>query len=95
VPHPNGGQGNACAVHHTFQHVYTHIGMNGVQFTSTTGETMTATRGVAQDGITVTIILTGERHVHGRVCAACWGYMQSCTGERVGQAVAPLDTITP
>lgn len=93
MAHPNGGQGNPLQVHHSFQQAYLHVGVNGVAFTSTTGENMTATQGIAQDGVAPTIVLTGDRHVHGRVCSACWGYMQSCTGERIGQAVAPLDTL--
>jgi hypothetical protein len=94
MPHPAGGKGGTCTpvVKHTFPQAYAHVGVNGVQFTSTTGEKMIATRGFAKDGITPTIVLKGERNVHGRVCKACWGYMLSCTGERVGQAAMPLDS---
>jgi hypothetical protein len=93
MPHPNGSQGNPLTVRHTFQQAHSHVGVNGITFTSTTGETMTATQGVAQDGVTPTIVLSGERHVAGRVCSACWGFMLSCTGERIGHAVAPLDAL--
>jgi hypothetical protein len=98
MPHPGGGKGGTCtpAVRHTCPQAYAQVGVNGVQFTSTTGKKMIATRGFAKDRITETIVLSGERNVHGRVCKACWGYMRSCTGERVGQAVVPLDsTIIP
>ena len=91
MPHPNGSQGNPFPVRHTFQQAYEHVGINGTAFFSTTDEAMTAKQGVAQDGTTLTIVLAGERHVAGRVCAACWGFMLSCTGERIGHAVAPLD----
>ena len=93
MPHPQGGQGNMFQTQHTFDEAYAFVGVNGVEFESTTGEQMRAEQGIAQDGITPTIVLNGERHIHGRVCHACWGYRQSCTGERIGQGVEPLDDI--
>lgn len=95
MPHPHGSNGNPLPVAHTFAQAYAHVAGAGCAFLSTTGEAMTASQGFAGDGVTPTIVLTGQNHVHGRVCAACWGYMTSCTGERVGQAVAPLDAIVP
>lgn len=71
MPHPNGSRGNPLPVRHTFQQAYAHVGVDGISFHSTTAEAMTATRGVAQDGVTTTLILSGERHVAGRVCEAC------------------------
>ena len=80
--------------HHTFpEQAYARVGVNGLASTSTTGEAMTASQGVAQDGVTPTLVLTAERHVAGRVCSACWGFMLSCTGERIAHAVAPLDAL--
>lgn len=95
MAHPNGSTGNVFPVRRSFGQAYTHIGLAGIDFESTTGEAMRATQGVAGDGVTPTIVLTGERNVHGRVCQACWGNMLSCTGERIGQAVAPLDSLVP
>lgn len=93
--HPNGSDGNALPVERTFAEAYACVAGAGRAFVSTTGEPMTATQGLAGDGVTPTIVLQGQNYVHGRVCAACWGYVTSCTGERVGQAVAPLDAIVP
>lgn len=95
MAHPNGSNGNALPVRHTFAQAYAYVGPAGVQFESTTREAMQATQGVAGDHVTPTIVLTGENNVHGRVCAACWGCMLSCAGERIGQAVAPLDSLVP
>jgi len=94
MPHPNGSTGNPLHVVHTFAQTYTYIGHAGLAFLSTTGEPMTASRGLAGDGLTPTIVLQGQNSVHGRVCAACWGNTRSCTGEWIGQAVTPLDTAT-
>ncbi len=95
MPHPEGGQGNIFPMQHTFDEAYRYIGVDGIVYESTTGEEIHAERGFAQDGVTPTIVLNGERHVHGRVCRECWGFRQSCTGERVGQCVEPLDNIIP
>lgn len=93
MPHPNGSVGNPVTVAHTFEEAYSRVGMREIEYFSTTGEPLTATQGIAGDGVTPTIVLRGQRHVHGRVCAACWGFMTSCTGERIGQAVSPLDEV--
>lgn len=93
--HPNSSNGNALPVGHIFAQAHAYVAGAGRAFTSTTGEPMSATQGLAGDGITPTIVLQGQNHVHGRVCAACWGYTKSCTGEWVSQAVAPLDAIVP
>ena len=95
MAHPNGSNGNTLPVTHTFAQAYAYVAGTRRNFISTTGEPMTATQGLAGDGVSPTIVLQGQNHVHGRVCSACWGYMTSCTGERVGQAVAPLDAIVP
>jgi hypothetical protein len=92
MPHPHGSNGNALTVVHTFEQAYNFVSPAGVDFRSTTDETMNASQGVAGDGTTPTIVLRGENNIHGRVCNACWGFMQSCTGERIGQAIAPLDS---
>jgi hypothetical protein len=93
MPHPNGSSGNPLTVIHTFAEAHASVGNAGIEYFSTTGERMTARQGLAGDGVTPTIVLQGQNHVHGRVCAACWGFMTSCTGERIGQAVTPLDEI--
>ena len=93
--HPNGSTGNAITVTHTFDLAYAGVAGVGRAFTSTTGEPMTATQGIAGDGVTPTIVLRGLNHIHGRVCSAYWGHSTSCTGERVGQAIVPLDAILP
>lgn len=93
MPHPNGTTGNPLPVIHTFEEVHASVGNVGVEYFSTTGERMTARQGLAGDRVTPVIILQGNNNVHGRVCAACWGFMTSCTGERIGQAVSPLDGI--
>lgn len=93
MPHPNGSNGNVLAVIHTFAEAYSYVGRRDIEFLSTTGEQMTASQGIAGDGVTPTIVLRGLNHVHGRVCSACWGFMTSCTGERIGQAVSTLDEV--
>lgn len=93
MPHPNGSDGTPLPIKHTFRQAYAYVGQAGLVFTSTTGEPMKASQGLAGDGVTLTIVLRGQNSVHGRVCAACWGNSESCTGERVGQAVAPLDEV--
>ncbi len=93
MPHPNGSQGKARLVLHTFDQVLAFVRQiqGKCSFQSSTGENMIATIGTARDGRTPLVVLKGERNVHGRVCEACWGYSSSCTGERVGQAIIPLD----
>lgn len=91
MPHPHGSDGNPIAINHTFRQAYAHVGLAGFEFISSTGELMRASQGLAGDGVTPTIVLRGQNSVHGRVCAACWGNSASCTGERIGHAVAPLD----
>lgn len=91
MPHPNGSNGNPLPITHTFAQIYASVGQAGLEFLSTTGEPMTASQGLAGDRVTPTIVLRGQNNVHGRVCASCWGYTISCTGERIGQAVVPLD----
>lgn len=93
MPHPQGSDGNLIQVRNSFDEIYQFVGANGTNFLSTTGESMTARQGMAGDGVTPIIVLEGERHVHGRVCVACWGYQTSCTGERIGQAVIGIDGI--
>lgn len=93
MPHPNGSNGNLLAVTHSFAEAYSCVSRGEIEYLSTTGEQMTASLGVAGDGITPIIVLRGLNHAHGRVCAACWGFMTSCTGERIGQAVSTLDEV--
>lgn len=90
MPHPNGGQGSTVAMPVTFQVAYARVGNQGLHFVSSTDEPMIARQGLAQDRRTPTISLRGQHHIHGRVCAACWGFSRSCTGERIGQASTPL-----
>lgn len=93
MPHPHGSNGNALRMAHTFMQAYAYVAGAGLEFVSTTNEQMNASQGIAGDGTTPTIVLRGENNVHGRVCAACWGFTTSCTGERIGQAVVPLDAL--
>jgi hypothetical protein len=66
------------------------VDVDGADFQSTTDESMVARQGHAGDRVTPVIVLEGERNVHGRVCAECWGYQTSCTGERIRQATVGL-----
>lgn len=91
MPHPHGSEGAPVDVSLTFDQVYGFVGEGGANYQSTTNEAMTARRGHAGDGVTPVIVLEGERNVHGRVCASCWGHQTSCTGERVSQAIVGLD----
>jgi hypothetical protein len=93
MPHPNGSAGNPLTVIHTFADAYSDVGSREIEYLSTTGAPLTATQGLAGDGVTPTIVLRGQNYVHGRVCASCWGFMTSCTGERIGQAVSTLDEV--
>jgi len=95
MPHPNGGHGNRSALSHTFKQSYDSIGAGGLIFTSSTGEQITATHGLAGDRITPTIVFIGERGRHGNVCRACWGFQKNCSGTRIGHLTVPLVGILP
>jgi hypothetical protein len=90
MPHPNGGQGNTFTVTHSFQEIISMLRADDIQFTSNTGENMTATTGRTRGGQDA-IVFRGENVPHGNVCAACWGYRINCCGTRVGQAVEAFD----
>lgn len=90
MPHPEGGQGPRVRPRCTFARAFDRAAAGGADFTSTTGEPMTARLALARDRRTPVIVLGGERSVHGRVCPACWGRARSCTGERIGHAVPGL-----
>jgi len=70
---------------HSFARAYSFVGTDGVSFLSTTHECISATQGLAKDGITKTIAFKGRHTVHGNVCSKCWGFRISCTGSRIGQ----------
>ena len=91
MPHPDGGHGNYFNPVHTFDQAYAYVGGGNVSFTSTTGERITARRGMARDGVTPTLVFEGENCVHGNVCHACWGYRSNCSRTRIGQCVEALD----
>lgn len=93
MPHPIGGYGNNFNPGHSFDQAYTFVGQGGVEFTSTTGETINAHQGMAQDGVTRTIVFIGENSRHGNVCPACWGYRRNCSQTRIGQCTEALDSI--
>ena len=96
MAHPNGGFGNTFTTTHTFSQAYNHVGPNGIMFNSTTGEKIKATQGMARDKVTKTIVFMGENVRHGSVCAACWGYRDSCNGgEWIGQCAEALDKSIP
>ena len=90
MSHPSGGMGNTFRTEHSFSEAYIHVG-TGITFRSTTGEKITATQGLAGDGMTKTIVFVGERSEHGHVCKACWGYRCNCNGTRIGHCVEGLD----
>jgi hypothetical protein len=94
MAHPNGGQGNRFPTRHTFEQAYALIG-NGLHFRSTTNENISATRGMAGNGVTLTIVFSGERSRHGNVCRKCWGFRDACTRSHIGQCVEALDQALP
>lgn len=89
--HPNGGRGNYFNPVHSFEEAYLFVGESGYTFWSTTQETLKATWGIAEDGVTPTIVFVGERSRHGNVCHACWGFRENCSGTRIGQCTEALD----
>jgi hypothetical protein len=89
--HPNGGKGNIFPTIHSFDEVYYHVGSHGLLFQSTTGEHITARKGLTRDHSTPTIVFTGERNRHGSICKSCWGYRVDCSGARIGQCAEALD----
>jgi len=91
MAHPNGGMGNIFKTKHSFSQAYAHIGAKGIKFTSTTGEQISATQGIARDGVTKTIVFVGEHSRHGSACAACWGNRVDCNKSRIGQCAEALD----
>ena len=90
MAHPYGGHGNTFETVHTFAQAHAAIG-DGLQFPSTTGENISATRGMAADGVTETIVFVGERGRHGNVCEHCWGFRDACTQTHIGHCVEALD----
>ena len=93
MAHPSGGSGSKFSAGHTFERAYAFVGVNGVAFSSTTGEKIHATQGLAGDGITPTIVFTGERHRHGSACPSCWGFRVDCNKSRIGQCAEALDEL--
>lgn len=67
MPHPDGGQGTYFNPIHTFHQAHAYIAKGPATFNSTTGERITAQRGMAQDNVTPTIVFQGENCVHGNV----------------------------
>jgi len=94
MPHPHGGRGNTFDTHHSFAEGYQYVGPRGVDFQSTTNETIWAKQGMARDGITRTIVFQGRTR-HGNVCESCWGHRLNCSGTRMGQCVEGLDREIP
>lgn len=91
MAHPDGGHGSYFNPIHSFEQAYAFVGEGSVEFASTTGERITAWRGLAGDGITPTIVFQGERVRHGNVCPACWGFRSNCSRTRIGQCTEALD----
>lgn len=91
MAHPDGGHGNFFQTRHTFNQALAYVGNGKITFQSTTGENIIATRGMAQDGVTPTIVFEGENNRHGNVCHACWGYRSNCSKTRIGQCTEALD----
>lgn len=90
MAHPNGGMGNTFATTCNFAQAYAAVGAS-IQFPSTTGEIITAKPGMADDGLTKTIVFVGERNRHGSVCPHCWGFRNACTQTRIGHCDEALD----
>ena len=93
MAHPAGGLGNTFETRHPFGQACAFVGTDGLRFSSTTGEQITAKQGLAEDGKTHTIVFNGERNRHGSACKACWGFRQACTQSRIGQCVEALDSL--
>lgn len=91
MSHPEGGKGSYFHPKHTFDQAYQFINHREISFRSTTGEKLTAKLGKAKDGVTQTIVFTGEKSRHGNVCSACWGYRSNCYTTRIGQCAEALD----
>jgi hypothetical protein len=91
MAHPNGGHGKKFPTKHTFNQAYTHIGINGIHFKSTTNERIFAVQSFAKDKKTRTIMYYGKHSRHGNVCSACWGYRVSCNKTWIGQCSETLD----
>lgn len=91
MSHPRGGRGNYFNPAHTFERIYELIGDGTLNFTSTTGEPLRASRGTTKDGSTPTIVFMGTKSRHGNVCRACWGFRCNCSGTRIGQCAEALD----
>ena len=95
MPHPEGGKGTWFEPKHSFIEAYNHVGPKGLSFISTTGESITAKHGLAQDGTIQTIVFIGSNSRVGNVCVACWGFRESCSGTRIGQCAEALDKQVP
>jgi len=91
MAHQNGGQGPFFSPRHQFHEVFNYVGKDGVEFKSTTGETIFARWGKTKEGNHDTIIFLGERNRHGSACEACWGYRTDCNGSWIGQCAQALD----
>jgi hypothetical protein len=88
--HPSGGKGGTFKASNSFHKAYEFIGLNGITFTSTTGECIHAKRGKTSSG-DITIVFFGEKVRHGNVCEKCWGYRNNCSGTHIGQCAEALD----
>jgi hypothetical protein len=93
--HPDVGRGNFFKTYHSFQQAFDFVGLNGIDFKSTTGERIIASQSYASDSATPAITFNGENSRHGNVCAACWGFRQNCSGTRIGQCVEGIDLAMP
>jgi hypothetical protein len=93
MAHPARGSGSTFSVKHSFAKAYDFVGSKGATFRSTTGESIAANQGVAQDGITRTIVFVGEHSRHGSTCAACWGFRIDCNGSRIGHCAEAIDGV--
>jgi len=92
MAHPAGGRGNHFQTIRSFEEAFQFVGDNGAEFTSTTGERISASQALAQDGVTPVIVFMGERHRHGSACEACWSFRQDCNGSYIGQCVEAFDS---
>jgi hypothetical protein len=94
MAHPGGGSGSTFSTTHSFAQARAFVA-KGRTFRSTTGERIKATQSLAKDGLTPTIVFTGERTRHGSVCWACWGFREDCNGSWIGQCAQALDSVVP
>lgn len=85
MAHPAGGRGNLRPTARTFNAAWAALAVGPVNFISTTGEPMVASRGTTRTGLNAIVFKSrnsGTRH--GNCCITCWGFTYNCSGARTG-----------